>query len=83
MLKYVAIIQATDRATMEVYHTGPTHRNYMSDVREDADSAKEWLEENLKKYPEHSYFVSSAIIAYDPEQSENAEYMFECLKHVF
>ena len=51
--------------------------------RDPSDGMPEWLEEKLKKYPEHSYFVSSAIIAYDPEQSENAEYMFECLKHVF
>lgn len=83
MIKYVAIIQATDRAAMAMYHTGPTHRNYMSPICEDADSAKEWLEENIKKYPEHSHFASSAIIAFDTEQSENAEYMLECLMHVF
>ncbi len=83
MLKYVAIIQATYREALAMYRTGPSHRNYMSPVCEDATSAKGWLEENIMKYPEHSYIVSSAIIAFDTEQSENAEYMLESLMHVF
>ncbi len=83
MLKYVAIIQATNREALAMYHTGPSHRNYMSPVCEDDASAKEWLEENTKKYPELSYIVSSGIIAFDTDQSENAEYMLESLMHVF
>ena len=83
MLKYVAIIQVTYREALAMYHTGPSHRNYMSPVCDDADAAKGWLEENLKKYPEHSYIVSSGIIAFDTEKSDNAEYMLESLMHVF
>lgn len=83
MLKYVAIIQVIHRETLLMLHAGPSHRNYMSPVCEDSDSAKEWLEEYIKEYPDTRYIVTSGIIAFDTEQSENAEHMLESLMRVF
>ena len=83
MLKYVAIIHVTHLDALVMYSVRSNHRKYMSPVCDDADSAKGWLEENIKEYLDSRNIVSSGIIAFDTEQSENAEDILEILINSF
>lgn len=82
MLKYVAIIQVTDRNALGSYRTGRMQRNFKSPTCDEEKAAKDWLKKKLKEYPESQNIVSSGIIALDVEKSENAENMLESLMHV-
>ena len=83
MLRYIAIIQATDRELLHRWTSGAKHRNYKSPILKSKPEAKKWLEENLAKYPKEQYFVDFGIIAFEQEESVNAERMFEKLMNVF
>lgn len=83
MLKYVAIIQATDRELLHRYTSGAKHRNYKSPILKSKQEAENWLEENLTKYPKERYIVDSGLIAFEQSKSVNAEEMLEKLMCVF
>ena len=82
MLKYVAIVHATDR-TILTRHTGGTiYHNYMSPISQSREEVKRWLCIKLKEYPPTEYIVRKALIAFEEDESINAEEMLKKLLYV-
>ena len=83
-MKYVALIRATNMNIAGQWHIPGTDENrYRSPLMNDKESAQAWLTTILNDYPDSTgdngrrkydmYFIKTAIIAFDEEESENFE----------
>ena len=82
MLKYVAFMKVDRPARWTEWCCGPTAQLFTSPIEKEKSKVEQWLEEELKRYPDASvnerfenkkYFIQTTIIAFNVEKSsENA-----------
>lgn len=90
MLKYVALLKTDEPERWSKWHSLPTARYFKSPIETDKKQVEDWLENELKKYPDarvnvsmtdRKYIIYTTIIAFDDQESENVEnFLKQCIR---